>query len=300
MVLKKILIVGGTGFIGHHLAKFLIKKNFSITSMSRKPPISNERIKKVKYVYININNPKELKKLNTNFDVVVNLSGYIDHSNKVMTHRTHYKGCINLYNKFNKTNIDKFIQIGSSLEYGNMSSPHNEKKKINLKLKSSYSSSKLLATKFLIKKFNETKFPAIIIRPYQIYGPRQKNNRMIPFVIQNCLKNNSFECSQGIQLRDFLYIDDFVKAIYKIIKKKNLVGEIINIGYGKPEKVKNVISYICKIIKRGKPKFGEIKLRPDETKIFYPSINKAKNILNWKPKIKLKTGLRRTINDYKK
>lgn len=297
---EKILIIGGTGFIGYHLSKFLISKNYKVTSLSTKPPSKNNKVIGVKYLFSDIVDFKNLNIGKENYQYVVNLSGYVDHSNNKLTYNTHYIGCVNLYEKLKKKKLKKFIQIGSSLEYGNLLSPQKERQVKRLKLNSVYSRSKLLATKFLQKKHKENNFPVTIIRAYQIYGPNQKTNRLIPFVIKNCLNNKSFKCSDGSQLRDFLYVDDFINGIYKILKKKrNLDGEIINLGFGIPQSVKYVIKLIHKYLKKGTPIFGKIKLRKDENIIMYPSIKKANDLLQWKPKISLENGLKKTINYFK-
>lgn len=299
MFKRKILIVGGTGFIGNHLVKFLKSKKYNITSISTKPPKKNKKIKGVKYIYLNIEKINQLKKIKNNFNDVINLSGYVDHSDSKKTYNTHFKGCKNLYEMFSNAKINKFVQIGSSLEYGSLPSPHKEDMKTKLKLKSVYSRSKLLSTNFLIKKYKKNKFPAVIVRPYQVYGPGENENRLVPYVIKNCLMNRIFNCSEGSQSRDFLYVDDFIRAIYRILKKKNLEGEIINIGFGSPIKVKKIISKIQNMIKIGTPVYGKIELRPDESKEFYPLIRKARKVLKWKPQTSLSTGLKKTINYFK-
>ena len=76
-------------------------------------------------------------------------------------------------------------------------------------------------------------------------------------------------------------------------------GKIINVGSGKPVKIKNVISYISSYLKSGHPEFGKIKLRSDETNIIYPNISKAKKILGWKPKVNFYNGLENTIKTFK-
>ena len=227
----------------------------------------------------------------------MNLGGYVDHSNKKLTYNTHFVGCKNLVKFFENTKLKSFIQIGSCLEYGRLASPQLEVK--GSRPLSIYSKSKLLATKFLIDKHQRKKFPVVILRAYQIYGPRQDNNRLISTIINSCLKNESFNCSSGKQFRDFLYVEDFIKAIYKSLDNKDATGKIINIGFGKPIKVKNVILLINKFIKKGYPIFNKIKLRPDEIMISYPSIKKATKILKWKPKINFIYGLKKTIQDYK-
>ena len=103
---KKILIVGGTGFIGYHLAKICLKKKFLVTSLSFRK-VKNERyLKKVKYIKCDISNQNNLKKnIKENFDYVVNLGGYVNHNEKVKTFNSHYKGCKNLADFFKKKKL---------------------------------------------------------------------------------------------------------------------------------------------------------------------------------------------------
>ena len=83
------------------------------------------------------------------------------------------------------------------------------------------------------------------------------------------------------------------------MKSKNAIGQIINVGSGAKYNLKKVIKKIINISKGGVANHGKIKLRKDEIIEFYPSISKAKKILNWKPKINFEKGLKRTINYYK-
>ena len=294
---KKILIVGGTGFIGHNLSIKLLKSKYKIISISRKKPKNLKKIEKVHYKIFDITKKKNFNKLKgEEFDFVINLGGNIDHQNKKETFKSHYIGLKNLLNFFKNNNKITFIQVGSSLEYGNVISPQKEKN--TCEPKSFYGKTKFKASKLVISKAKKTNFKYIILRPYQIYGPHQKFDRLIPYVIKSCLKNIKFKCSDGEQLRDFLYIDDFVSLIIKLINKKNLRSGIYNIGYGKPIKVKSIIENIQKKIRAGKPLFGTIKMRKDEIKKLYPKIDKIKKRFNWKPKFNIQTGLNKTINFY--
>ncbi len=219
---KKILITGGTGFIGYHLAKKCRSLSWDVTSLSTKKPKKNRKLKKVKYIECDITQKRKLNKLSLDYDYVVNLAGYVDHSHKQKTMRSHFNGCKNLSLLFLQTKIKKFIQIGSSTEYGKIKSPQIENNKNSQKTFSAYSSAKLLSTKFLLnlqKKFN---FPVTIIRLYLVYGPNQDNNRVIPITIYNAIQNNNFDCSSGTQYRDFIYIDDVIRAIIATLKKKIL------------------------------------------------------------------------------
>ena len=102
MIKKKLLIVGGTGFLGHHLAK-KCKTQYIVTSISLNRPKREKQLKGVKYLIADMSKKQELiKKINTKFDIVVNLGGYIDHKNRNLATKTHFNGCKNLINFFKK------------------------------------------------------------------------------------------------------------------------------------------------------------------------------------------------------
>ncbi len=298
---KKILIVGGSGFIGYHLAKKCLDYKWDVTSISSKKPNLIRKLKKVNYTICDISKKNKIKKvIKSDYNYVVNLGGYVNHKNKTKTYQSHYLGCKNLCDFFVNKNIDKFIQMGSSIENGKQSSPQKETENIKYKnVPSTYGRSKLKATNYLLKLYKKNKFPGIILRLYLAYGPKQDNNRIIPIIINSCLENKKFDCSEGKQYRDFIYVDDVVNVIMKSLKS-NIVGEIFNIATGKPKQIKLIIKKINKIINRGVPNYGKIKMRKDEIMKLYPNINKAKTKLNWRPKISFEKGLKKTINYYQK
>lgn len=299
---KKILIIGGTGFIGYHLAKKAIQKRFEVTSLSTNSPKKLRYLKKVKYLFCDISNKKKLKnKIKEYYDFIINLGGYVDHSKKIRTIRSHYNGAKNLAEIFLNKPPKLFLQIGSCVEYGSQRSPQKENLiSNNKKIKSNYGIAKLLASNFLMNLYKKKKFPVSILRIYLAYGPKQDENRLIPITTLSCLKNKEFECSSGEQFRDFIYIDDLVDAIFKLLRSKKSLGQIFNIGSGKPTKVLDVIEKIKHFSNGGKPLYGKVILRPDEIDKLYPDIKKIKKTINWKPKIPLNKGLSRVVKSYKK
>ena len=296
---ETILVTGGTGFIGYHLLKKL-KRKFSIFSISSKKPSAKRKIKNVKYLNCDISKKKSLfNKLNKlrKIDYVINLAGYVDHSNKKKTSETHYYGCKYLVDFFSSKKIKLFIQIGSSLEYGNQKTPHHEKLKCYPM--GTYGKSKLKSTKYILKISKKKNLPSIILRLYQIYGPNQSINRLIPAAIDSCLKNKKFKCSSGIQIRDFLYVEDLINLINKIICTKKKIRGIYNVGSNNPKRVIDIINTIQNKIKKGQPLFGEISMRKDEQMKYFPSTQKLSKILSWKPKISINSGLSQTIKSYR-
>ncbi len=297
-----ILVVGGTGFIGYHLIKRCVKKSWNVTSISAHKPKPHRFVKKVKYLICDISKKKQLiKNIKGNFDYLVNLGGYVDHSNKAKTFDSHYIGVKNLSEIFLNKSLKSFVQIGSGGEYGNSKSPHKESSVTNINnINSVYFKSKLLSSMHLMSLYTKFNFPVTILRLYQAYGLKQDVNRLIPIVITNCIKNKKFSCSEGKQFRDFIFIDDLVKAIILSLKSFSAKGEILNIASGKIIKVKKLIQMINNKVGSGKPEYGKIKLRKDEKLFFYPSIKKAKKILNWFPTTTIDKGLNKTIKSYKK
>ncbi len=299
---KKILIVGGTGFLGYHLAKKCRKKNWKVTSISSSKPKKKRYLKNIDYIIADITNREQLKKkLIKKFDYIVNFGGYVDHTNKAKTFKSHFYGCKNLVDFFLKKKIKLFLQIGSCVEYGKAPSPQKEIYITDVnKVNSKYGKAKLLATNYLLEKNKQYKFPCTILRPYLVYGPKQDFNRFIPITIKGCFLNSKFPSSSGKQFRDFLYIDDFINAVFKCLKSNKVMGEIFNVGSAKPQKIKNVIKIIKNIIKSGRPDFGKINMRKDEILKLYPDIEKIKTILNWYPKENFQNGLKKTIRYYGK
>ena len=293
---RKIIIFGGSGFIGLNLIKKLNKNFFSITSVSRKKPKKAKSLKSVNYINCDVSKLNDIKKINTEYDYIVNLSGNIDHKNKKQTFKTHFLGCKNILNLFKKKKFKIFIQIGSSLEYGNIASPHNENKKTYPK--SFYGKAKLRATNFLLNSNKRKKIPYIVLRLYQVYGAHQKLDRLIPYVVKNSLNNKKFDCTNGNQSRDFLHIDDLTDLLIKILNKKKVKKGIFNVGTGNPLQVKKIINLITNITKKGKPLFGKIKMRNDEDITYYPNVSKIKKYFKWRSKINIITGIKKTIKHY--
>tara|TARA_B100001248_G_scaffold233181_1_gene194540 strand:- start:712 stop:1638 length:927 start_codon:yes stop_codon:yes gene_type:complete len=296
---KSLLIAGGTGFIGSNVAKEAVIKGYKVTIISKNKVPLYKRLKNIEYINVDIRNNKNLfnKLKKKSFNYVINLSGYVDHSNyfnggtKVFD--SHFYGTVNLFFSVSRKHLLNFIQIGSSDEYGRNTAPQIENQREDPI--SPYSCAKVSATHFLQTMYKIHNFPVVILRLFLVYGVGQKKNRFIPQVINGCVSKNLFPVSSGNQVRDFCYIDDVVNAIFLSLTSKRCCGEIINIASGKPISIKKVVNVIVKKIGLGRAKFGKIKLRNFENMKLYANISKAKKLLKWKPLINLDKGLNLTI-----
>ena len=296
---KNILIIGGTGFIGYHLAKSCLRLKWNVSSVSLNKPKKIRRLNGVKYLILDISNKKNLKKIDKiTYDFVINLGGYVEHINKTQVKKYHFLAVKNLYEYFINKKIKKFIQVGSSAEYGKSQVP--QKENFICRPLGIYGKYKLKASRFLLKKSTKCNFPVTILRLYQVYGPNQDQNRFLPNLIQACLKKKVFNSSCGIQKRDFLFISDAVKAILKTLTSKKTNGNIVNIGYGRSVTLKKIMTYVGRKTKFFHPNYGKIKIRKDESLDVYPDIKKARKMLNWRPDLNWDKGILKTIKYYKK
>lgn len=294
-----LLVVGGSGFIGSYVVKEGVKRGWDVCSLSLHQPNPRRRVPEANYIFGDIRRPESLAKLaNYQFDFVVNLGGYIDHllyaNGGYSQIEVHFIGLLNLLNALDIKYIRRFVQIGSSDEYGNALAPQIESQR-ELPI-SPYSFGKVAATHFLQMLNRTESFPAVILRLFLTYGPGQDQNRFLPQIIKGCLSDDSFATSSGKQLRDFCYIDDTVNAIFSVLDANNSIGHVFNIASGQPVSIENVIHSVCKIIGRGRPQFGMLPNRPLENSSLYANIAKVQDLVGWSPTVNLTKGLSSTID----
>jgi len=300
---EKLLIVGGTGFIGNNLTQKAVESGFLTTVISLNLPKEDYKVSNTEYLQADITDLDHLKKnlLNRKFDYIVNLSGYIDHSDFMNGGReiinAHFDGVQNLLQVIDWGGLKKFIQIGSSDEYGNQSAPQSED--IRESPISSYSAGKLFSTHLLQMLHKTEGFPVVIMRLFLVYGPGQSNERFLPQIIDGCLSDSRFPVSDGAQLRDFCYVDDVSRGILMALKNKDVEGEVINLASGEPRSIREVINIVRDIVGKGSPEFGKIPYRAGENMNLYADTKKANKILKWMPKTSIAEGIKKTVKQKK-
>lgn len=299
---SKILVAGGSGFIGGNLIKELISLGNEVISISKNKNSKKTKIKKAKYIYHDLTKPLSNDKFKFLSDTqyVVNCSGYIDHSGfssgGINILNNHFKSIFNLANFSINLKVKSLIHIGSSDEYGNNNSPISES--IRESPISPYALGKLTSTHYLQQCFRQGLLNTVIFRPFLVYGEGQNKNRFLPYIIDNCINNRNFKVTKGDQIRDYLYIKDFNLALIKAFNNQKAYGEVFNIASGFPISIKEVTESVKEIIGKGNPIYGAIDYRQGESMKLYANIRKAKEILNWEPQFNFKDSLNKVINWY--
>ena len=273
-----ILVIGSKGFLGKHLTKHLKKNNHNVYQLSR---LNGDYTKQ-----------KSINKFK-NIDLIISVAGIVGVSDSWGSPHTYleknYIGTLNVleYCRINKT---KLIYVSSYL-YGNSNIKTTEKNKLF------YTNPYDLSKKFsddLCSAYNKLfDTNIIILRTFNIYGPGQKKNFLIPFIINQIKKRKKIELNSFYSKRDYLYIDDFCELISQLIKyKKNY--QIFNVGSGKSYTNLKIAKTLLSLLKK-KNYIIEKKQKNSEIHSTHANISKIKKELNWEPKISLNKGLTKLL-----
>lgn len=310
----KILVTGGTGFIGSHLIDELISQKNQVICLDDLSTgliqniASHQENKNFKFIRGTIENKSLLKKLVVENDLIFHLAALVGvsyvlnnpikgiHVNSLAT-----SILVDLAFKFKK----KFIFASSSEVYGK--NPKNGLKEVDDCLLGSpyikrwwYAVSKLL-DEHLILSYIENGLKATIVRLFNVYGPRSKNptySNVIPKFINQALKKEPLTVyGDGKQIRSFGYISDIVDGLIAISKKNNCLGEIINLGTKEPVTILDLAKKI-KLLTRSSSKITFIKPESnfEETPVRIPNLEKLTNLVGFKSKVTLRSGLVKSIN----
>lgn len=308
---KKVLIFGGSGFVGINLTKFLAKKNFEVVStyFKKKP----KRMKNVSFKKFNLMSSSFDKKIFKNVETVFVCSANSSGA-KVMTNNPtslfedNLKMNLNIAKNLKFSKVKKLVFFSSSTVYpdNNISCRERDVNYTFFKKYNFIGSVKLMIEKMyeLYTKELDKKIDLLIIRPSNIYGPYDKfdkgKSKVIPSIIRKCIESKKVlkVWGDGSDIKDFIYIDDFIRITYELLKLKSKFC-IVNVCSSKPIVLRKVILEIRKQINKN--------LRINFQKSNYRMIpvrkvsnNLLKKLIIFKLNFSIDRGLSRTINWYKK
>lgn len=305
---KNICITGSAGFLGHRLAETLsCKKDMNVFVLGRNLNLQKKRLSNVDYIEYDLNtlpNEKVKKKIvekMDHIDCLIHLAAYIPKSGDILEDdmkksiQTNILGTMNLIECVG--NITKKMIFASTLEvYGRPTllpiTENHPTEPLTF-----YGASKLSTEQYLNIYSSHTNLKTTILRFTSIYGPEEIYERAIPNFIRSVTKNENIEIyGNGNDIRDYLYIDDAVKAIILAVEKD--CNGVFNIASGITYTKKDVAEKIIQL--SGKD------LRLIFTRHGHKSMNisfdisKAKNVLSFSPDTDLKEGLLKEIEWYQK
>ena len=320
--MNKIIITGGSGFIGSNLVNYFLKKKYFVINIDKLAYSGNsynlKNINKKNYIFLksDINNKnvliKVLKKYKpssvfnlaaeTHVDRSIDSPGPFIHSN--------INGVYNLLEaiRFSNKNLKKktkLIHVSTDEVYGDIvDESKRADEAYSYNPSSPYAASKASAD-HLVKSYIRTyNFPAIISNCSNNYGPRQFPEKLIPKLIFNILNNRELPIyGNGLNSREWIFVDDHCRAL-ELLSVKGRIGENYNIGSGNDLTNIKLTKLIIKIMKSkissigSKVKIKYVKDRPGHDVRYALNSKKIKKKLNWKADINISLGLSKTIDWY--
>jgi len=315
----KVLVTGGSGFIGSFLVKKLLERGKEVIVFDRLPYNQAKNLedlknnKKLHYFEGDITNKTDVSSVVTqdleviyHLSAIVGVSKYI--SNPLNVIDVNVIGTRNIVEYSSKYKI-KVVYTSTSEIYGkNLSIPWSEEDDRVLGSTNidrwTYSTSKAVGEHLVLAMHKSKNLPVSIVRYFNVYGPRQNPILVVPQTIKKILIGEKpLLYDGGEQTRCFTYVEDAVEATIMVAESKKANGEVYNIGSNKESKIKDVVLKIFQII--GK----EVDYIDLDTSKHYgssyqdiirrvPDVNKIKEQIDWEISTSIDEGLRKTVEWY--
>tara|TARA_B100000780_G_scaffold44375_1_gene27573 strand:- start:4336 stop:5364 length:1029 start_codon:yes stop_codon:yes gene_type:complete len=319
--MKKIIITGGSGFIGSNLVNHFLNKNYFVINIDKLSysgsSFSINALNKKNYVFFkfDINKKEKFTKILKKYtpSIVFNLAAetHVDRSidgPEPFIH-SNINGVFNLlesirsYIKISKKKI-KLIHISTDEVYGDiLDKSKRADENYPYQPSSPYAASKASAD-HLVKSYVRTyNFPAIISNCSNNYGPKQFPEKLIPKLIFNIINNKPLPIyGKGLNSREWIYVEDHCRAL-EVLSLKGKIGENYNIGTNNNLTNIQLTNLIIKIMKKKLPKIHKIKInfvkdRPGHDIRYALNSKKIQNKLKWRSITDIEDGLTKTIDWY--
>ena len=307
--MKKILITGGSGFIGSNLVDYFLKKKYLVTVFDKYNFQNNwgwlENIKNNKNLQVNLGDIRDFDYLDNtikNNDEVIHLAALIgipySYESPLAYIKTNLEGTYNVLESCKKNKNKNLIITSTSEVYGSSEyEPMDENHPC--KSQSPYAASKKASDELSLSYYRSFNSKIKIIRPFNTFGPRQSARAVIPNIIYQLLNKNIKHVKLGNidPRRDYTYVEDLCEAYFKILNLKKF-GEIFNVGTGENYSIEEIYNKISKIVGiKKKIKIENIRKRrlKSEVKSLRSDYKKLNYYTNWTPKTKFEQGLKNVI-----
>ncbi len=311
METKRILILGGNGFIGSNLSRALLSSGHEIhigirvnSNIWRLEDIKNSL--QIHY-YEDISDRgvadfvKKIKPM-----VVVNAIGLVGklQDNLLQQWESNFLSLIHLVNASLSSNVERLVHMGSSFEYGAASLKYRRLgEEVECVPVSEYGLAKLFETNYSSYLNRKEEIPVTVLRIFNVFGEYESKERLIPEVVLRAIDGKTIELHNPMGERDFIWIRDVTSAIIKIIDDfgNDDFNDIFNVGTGKSARVEDVAKIIVRETGVRSKIFNQGSDIRSENYIPGPiaDISKIQRVVGWKPKYNLETAIRETVQWFK-
>ena len=307
---RKILVTGAGGFIGSHLTESLVKLGAQVRAFVRYNS-RNDRgyldtlpadVKSALEIYVgDLKDPSAVRNAVRGNDLVFHLGALIaipySYINPMDFVQTNLVGTANVLNACLESKVERLIHTSTSEVYGTLHyAPIDEAHPISGK--SPYAASKIGADQLALSYYCSFGLRVTVIRPFNTYGPRQSLRAIIPTVITQALNSDQIHLGALHPTRDFNYVTDTVNGFLKAVSVERSIGEVINLGTGREISILQLCEIVRQLVGHELPIHEEKRrMRPAASEVERLICNnlKARQMLEWQPRVTLEDGLQKTI-----
>jgi nucleoside-diphosphate-sugar epimerase len=304
----RVLVTGASGFLGSYVVKRLVAEGaivFGVSSSvsANAPERLTDVIDQIELLEANVRDASSLAHVvaTARPELVLHQAAFT-HVGKSFSRideniQTNIQGTVNLLLALNGQ-YERFVNIGSGDVYGDAPVPFHEDGPV--RPASPYAVSKYAAERFCRMFSQAYGWPIVCLRPFNVYGPQQSPDRIIPELIISALHGRDLEMTEGTQTREFMYVDDVADVFVRALTQPGIDGEVINVSRGEEVTIRQLALTVLELM--GNPVqalFGALPYRPTEIWRMFGDNSKARELLGWAPTTSLTDGLNRTIDWYR-
>jgi len=309
--MKRMLVTGGCGFIGSNFVRYILANNpnYEVVNYDALTYAGNlenladiETGPRYRFVKGDICDEAAVEKAMDGVDVVVNFAAESHVDRSIMDPgifvRVNVLGTQILLHSAKKRGVSRYVQISTDEVYGSLGPTGLFTEETPLAPNSPYSASKTAADLFVRAYYHTFKFPGIITRCSNNYGPYQFPEKLIPLFISNALANKPLPLyGDGMNVRDWIYVEDHCSAIEAVIERGR-PGEVYNIGGNNELANVTITREILKQLGKPESLIQFVKDRPGHDRRYAIDSSKIQRELGWRPKVAPPEGMARTVKWY--
>lgn len=303
-------MTGAAGFIGSHLVEELCKQGIVVRALARYTSrshrgwlqaIDTALQPQIEIVFGDVRDPDQMRRMIEGCDTVFHLAALVgipySYASPRQNLETNAVGTLNVLEAARIAGVTRFVHTSSSEVYGSAQYvPIDENHPIVGQ--SPYSASKIAADQIVVSFVRSFELPAVIVRPFNTFGPRQSMRAVIPTIITQALWSNQIRLGTLHTTRDFTFVRDTARGLIAAARTGGVEGGVYNLGCGDEISIGDLASLIRELAGSDVPvQHDGVRVRPGRSEVerLCSDPSRARIGLGWHPTRSLRDGLVETI-----